>query len=126
MSKYDEYFPLKTIKLCEDDDPWVTNRIKQLDRLRRREFYKNQKSDKWVKLNTYFLKICEKEKKKYAEKIVADLKTSNPSKWYSKIKRMSGQNKSDDVINVTELDGIYDKLQSEIIADHYCQISNQK
>ena len=27
-------------------------------------------------------------------------------------------------INVTELDGIYDKLQGEIIADHYAQISN--
>ena len=38
---------------------------------------------------------------------------------------MSGQNKSDDVINVTELDGIYDKLQAEVIADHYAEISNQ-
>ena len=57
---------------------------------------------------------------------MSDLKTSNPSKWYSIIKRMSGQNESDDVINVAELDRIYDKLQSEIIADHYCQISNQK
>ena len=94
MMKYDEYFPLKTIKLCED--PWVTNRIKQLDRLRRREFYKNKKSVKWLRLNSIFLETCEKEKKKYAEKIVSDLRASNPSKWYSKIKRMSGQNKAED------------------------------
>ena len=38
---------------------------------------------------------------------------------------MSGQNKTDDATNVTELDGIYDELQAEIIADHYAGISNQ-
>ena len=125
MSKYYECFPLKTIKLCDDDDPWVTSMVKQLDRAQRREFYKNQKSDKWVKLNTEYLKLCEKEKERYANNIVLDLKTSNPSKWYSKLKRMSGQNKTDDATNVTELDGIYDELQAEIIADHYAGISNQ-
>ena len=113
------------MKLCEDDNPWVTSKIKQLDRLRRREYYKNQKSDKWRKLNTNFLVLCEEEKKRYAEQIVVDLKTSNPSKWYSKIKRMSGQNKTEDCVNVAELDGIYDKPQAEMIADHYAQISNQ-
>ena len=77
------------------------------------------------KVECSVFKKCEVEKQKYAENIVSDLKTSNPSKWYSKLKRMSGQNKSDDVINVTELDGIYDKLQAEVIADHYAEISNQ-
>ena len=38
---------------------------------------------------------------------------------------MSGQNKDNGEVNVAELDGIYDQLQSEIIADHYAQISNQ-
>ena len=41
--------------------------VKQLDRAQRREFYKNQKSDKWVKLNTEYLKLCEKEKETYAK-----------------------------------------------------------
>ena len=38
---------------------------------------------------------------------------------------MSGQDTDKCEINVTELDGIYDKLQGEIIADHYAQINNQ-
>ena len=125
MCKYHECFPLKTLKLCEDDDPWVTNKIKELDRLQKREFYKNQSSEKWKRLNEQYLKKCSEEKQKYAERIVSDLKTSNPSKWYSKLKRMSGQDKNDDAINVTELDGIYDKLQAEVIADHYAEVSNQ-
>ena len=66
-----------------------------------------------------------RRRKKYAEQIVSDLKSSNPSKWYSKLKRMSGQSKNNDDVNVSELDGIYDKLQAEIIADHYAEISNQ-
>ena len=38
---------------------------------------------------------------------------------------MSGQNKDKGEVNVAELDGIYDKLQAEIIADHYAQVSNE-
>ena len=125
MSKYYECFPVKTMKLSSDDEPWVTSRIKQLDRSQKREFSKNQQSEKWTKLNSLFLQKCAEEKKKYAEKVVSDLKTSNPSKWYSKLKRMSGQSKNNDEVNVSELDGIYDKLQAEIIADHYAEISNQ-
>ena len=87
--------------------------------------YKNQSSENLKRLNDQYLKKCSEEKQKYAERIVSDLKTSNPSKWYSKLKRMSGQDKNDDTINVTELDGIYDKLQAEVIADHYAEVSNQ-
>ena len=125
MSKFYEFFPVKTIKLSSDDDPWVSEKVKQLDRAQKREFQKNQESDKWKKLHAAYMKTCEKEKKRYAENIVSDLKSSNPSKWYSKLKRMSGQNKDHDEINVTELDGIYEELQAEIIADHYAQISNE-
>ena len=125
MTKFHECFPIKTMKLSSDDEPWVTSKIKQLDRLQKREFSKNQQSEKWTKLNSLFLKKCDEEKKKYAEKIVSDLKSSNPSKWYSKLKRMSGQSKNNDEVNVSELDGIYDKLQAEIIADYNAEISNQ-
>ena len=128
LKKYYECFPLKIRKFSSDDNPWVTERIKQLDRLQKREFDKNHKSKKWEKLNKEYLEKCSMEKQKYYENIVADLKTSDPSKWYSKLKRMSGQDKdksNGDGINVAELDGIYDKLQGEIIADHYAQISNQ-
>ena len=76
-------------------------------------------------MNAEYLKKCVEEKEKYAANIVLDLKESNPSKWYSKLKRMSGQNKDKGEVNVAELDGIYDKLQAEIIADHYAQVSNE-
>ena len=77
------------------------------------------------RINSEFMEKCSEEKEKYFTNIVSDLKTSNPSKWYSKLKRMTGQKQSESEINVSELDGIYDKLQAEIIADHYAVIINQ-
>ena len=56
----------------------------------KREFYKNKKSGKWQYLNDKFIEKAEYEKEQYYKNIVDDLKTSNPSKWYSKVKRMSG------------------------------------
>ena len=55
---------------------------------------------KWEKLNRQFLEKSDLEKHNYYENIVQDLLTSNTGKWYSKLKRMSGQesNKQSDVM----------------------------
>ena len=63
---------------------------KDLDRKCKREFYKNHKSEKWVKMQELFAEKCEKAKEYYFENTVQDLKESNPGQWYSKIKRMGG------------------------------------
>ena len=78
------------VKFCEDDRPWFSKCLKRLDRARKREFFKHQKSEKWVKLNQEFLQKCSEEKEKYYKNIVQDLKESNISQWYSKVKRMAG------------------------------------
>jgi hypothetical protein len=71
-------------------------------------------------LNKLFEDKCKTEKENYYCNIVRDLKTSNPGQWYSKIKRMSGQevNKAD-LDTVEELSGLDDDQQVEAIADHY-------
>ena len=125
MEKYYEVFPLKTLRVCSEDQPWISLHLKNLDRKRKREFYKNKKSPKWEKLNTEFVEKSNQEKRKYYENIVQDLKTSNTGKWYSKLKRMSGQetNPQSDIM-IKELMGLDDKQQAECIADHYASISN--
>ena len=76
------------------------------------------------KLNKQFEDKCAEEKQKYYENIVCDLKDSKISLWYSKVKRMAGQNQQNDDIMVDELIGITDLGQAERIADHYASISN--
>ena len=125
LDKYYRVFPIKCIKLCRDDKPWVTGNLKKLDRARKREFLKNKASEKWIKLDIEFKKLCENEKVKYFENIVKDLKDSNPGQWYSKLKRMSGQEiKKAENISIPELEVKSDRSQAEIIADHYAKISN--
>ena len=110
MEKFYELFPLKTLKMSEDDQPWFTQDLKNLDRRRKREFRKNHKSEKWLGLNKLFLSAIHKAKVSYRNNIVDDLKTSQPGKWYSKIKRMSG---------------LGDKSSCDIFVEEICDLSNQ-
>ena len=127
MENFHRCFPIKSLKICEDDQPWVSRGLKKLDRLRKREFFKHKKSPRWEYLNQKFLEKCQEEKEKYYSKIVCDLKESNVSQWYSKVKRMAGQHSpslpSDNCVE--ELEGLSDQDQAEKIADHYANISNQ-
>ena len=125
MDNFQRCFPLKRMKVCDEDQPWASKSLKRLDRLRKREFYKHKQSEKWFSLNRQFEEKCAEEKSKYFQNIVSDLKESNISQWYSKVKRMAGQDQySTDDISVDELIGLSNPDQAEKIADHYASISN--
>ena len=51
LSKVELIFPTKFFKVSIDDQPWITNDVKLLDRQRKREFFKHHKSLKWHCLN---------------------------------------------------------------------------
>ena len=123
MENFQKCFPIKMVKFCDDDRPWFSKSLKQLDRARKREFFKHQKSEKWIKLNQEFLQKCSEEKEKYHKNIVQDLKESNISQWYSKVKRMAGQDQQSE-FTVEELLGLSDLEQAEKIAEHYSGISS--
>ena len=97
-----------------------------MDRRIKREYTKHKKSPKWTELREKYLSECTKAKERYYENIVEDLKISNPSQWYSKLKRMSShdQTKSEEP-NVMSFLGVSDHNQAELIADQFSEISNQ-
>ena len=113
------------MKISCEDKPWFTLELKKLDRKRKREFSKHYKSDLWTNLNEEFLEKCSKAKEYYYNNMVSDLKESNPGKWHSKLKRMSGQDSRQDNILVGELSGYSNQKQADMIAEHYSAISNQ-
>ena len=124
LQNYKMCFPTKTVKVCSEDDPWVSGDLKKLERRMKREFVKHKESKKWVQLNKEYIEKCKMEKEKYHENMVKDLKLSNPGKWYSKVKRMSGKsNSKQEIILVDEMMGLSDQEQAECIADHYSAIS---
>ena len=123
LEKLDCYLPEKVLKIGKDDEAWVNSDIKVLDRKCKREYSKRKKSMKWRLLNDELTQKCEKAKQDYSKNIVNDLKTSNPSQWYSKIKRMSSQDKDQDTV-VQELMDLSPIDQAEQIADQFARVSN--
>ena len=125
MEKIDSFFPMKTIRVNENTKPWMNNQSIQLDRKRKREYLKHKKSAKWKKLNSDFEELSNQLKESYYETMVQDLKTSNPSQWYSKVKRMSTINQTkDEEIIVEQIKNETSQKQAEIIADQFASISN--
>ena len=126
FEKYIDCFPEKTLKVCDEDKPWISLELKKLDQQMKREFWKHKKSSKWYELKSSFEEKCQTQKEKYYDNIVHDLKTSNPGKWYSKVKRMAGiQTDAGQNITLEELDGYSHEEQADIIAKHYSDISNE-
>ena len=125
LKKLDQYLPQKKMKIRSDDREWINSDIKSIDRRRKREYNKHKRSAKWEELDQKFQQKCEKAKINYAENIVNDLKHSDPSQWYSKLKRMSSHfQEKDQESAVQELIGLSDCEQAEIIADQFSEVSN--
>ena len=79
MDKVADFFPEKSIKISSNDKPWVDLQLLKLDRKRKREYYKNKRSEKWKELNLQFQERAKLLKQNYYEDRVEDLKISNPS-----------------------------------------------
>ena len=60
---YHESFPEKTQKISSDDQPWISFKLKAMDRRRKQEYSKHRKSNKWHQLDKDF-----KQSVKYAKK----------------------------------------------------------
>ena len=71
-NKYNDFFPKKYLKLSNEDQPWIKQKFKKLDRQRKRLFHKNRRSDKWKIINKEFKHGVKKAKKYFYKKMVED------------------------------------------------------
>ena len=115
---------MKTVKIKENDKPWIDCKLLEIDRARKREYTKRKKSDKWKKLNKLFEERAEVLKENYYKNIVEDLKVSNVGQWYSKLKRMSSIDEHlEEKVLVEDLIDVPSDAQVELIADKFEEIS---
>ena len=125
MNKVNLFFPEKSLKVNENDKPWSNKELIGLDRRCKREYNKNKKSEKWKKLKDLFSEKASKLKEDYYENMVQDLKESNVSQWYSKLKRMSAMDPTkEEKVQVQDIMDLPSNQQAEIIADEFQKISN--
>ena len=121
----EEIFPSKILKITSQDKPWVRQEVKLLDRRCKREFYEDHKSDKWQELYKKFKDKCWSAKESYYKNMVEDLKQTNMSQWYSKVKRMGGADNRQENGEIDELHGLDIEEQADVIAKHYAEVSNE-
>ena len=124
LKALNDIFPEKVRKINSDDQPWISNRLKVLDRKRKRLYHKERRSEKWKAMNKLFKKEIKSAKAKFYQKTVEDLKTKNPGQWYSCLKRITSYDQKDGQINIDEISHLSDQDQAEKIADKFTSIPN--
>ena len=83
--------PTKTVKLRNNDKPFITQEIKVIDRKRRREYDKHGKSQKYLALNTVYERKLKAAKQAYLNSNVRALLDTEPGRAYSILKRLGAQ-----------------------------------
>ena len=125
LKALDDFFPEKIRRICNEDQVWITHKLKLLDRKRKRVFHKERRSEKWKSLNKLFKQEIKSAKSQFYRKTVADLKQKSPGQWYSSLKRITSMDQQDDQINVDEISNLTDQEQAEKIADKFSSLPNQ-
>ena len=126
LEKLDEIFPEKERKINSDDQPWITYKLKMLDRRRKRIYHKERRSEKWSKLNKVFKKEVKAAKANFYAETVADLKTKKPGQWYSALKHITAYDQQKcQSVNVEEISHLTDQEQAESIAEKFAEIQNE-
>ena len=75
--------------MSNDDQPWMTQKLKKLDCQRKRTYHKYRRSPKWKSLDKQFKIEMKVAKANFYTKMVADLKEKDPSKWYKAVKKIT-------------------------------------
>ena len=125
VNKFEEIFPQKVRKISSDDQPWISFKLKKLDRKRKRVFHKERRSEKWKELNKKFKKEVKSAKSEFYKNKIEELKLKNPKQWYSCLKNITAfdQIKNEEP-NVQELRHLPDQEQADKIAEEFAKIQN--
>ena len=121
-----KHMPEKLYTFSSDDSEFFTPELKVLDRKRKRIYYNQGKSPRWKNLNKIFKSKLAKAKINHYNKMIKQLKTDNPARWYSSLKRMTShdqQNNQD--IFIDETSNLSGEEQAEILADKFSSIINE-
>ena len=122
----DKVVPIKKVTFSSEDSDFFTPELKQLDRQRKRIYFKQGRSSKFKIANKKFKLKMKNAKYSYYDRMIKDLNYSNPRQWYSKMKRiMSNNNDFSSDINIEEICHLSDEEQAEALASYFSSVSQE-
>ena len=125
LSALNKFCPEKSFKFNNDDQPWMSRKLKTLDRKRKQIYRLERKSEKWKVANKFFKNEVKLAKKDFYKKAIADLKEKKPGQWYSWLKRVSSHDQKSESLKIDEISHLSTEEQAELIADKFSSIPNE-
>ena len=85
-----------------------------------------EKKGKFKQLCSKFRRLKRAKIKQYYKTFVKELKTTNPSKWYSMMKRLGGIYQMDrGKLQIRSLEGLTDLECAEAVAQSFAEVSQE-
>ena len=126
--KINESFPEKTIKVFHKDKEFMNERLHQLRRQNAREYKKRKRSERYKKLHRMFLSLKKKNSQSYMKKKIEALRTSNPSSFFRKLKKVGarpGEDSNTFTIPSHIESNLTAKQSADAIADKFSDVSKE-
>ena len=122
--KIDIHLPTRTVKVHPTDKPWMTPDIKATIKKRQRAWL-NGNSDLYRLHRNKVMSLCKSARRRFYHNCISHLKNSNPKKWWSNIKLLSGQSKPAPLSSIY-IDGTFlkDMDLAEAINDAFGKVTD--
>ena len=126
MSRFEEFFPEKVRQIANDDQPFISDKLKKMKRKKCREFHKNRRSKKWKIMEEKYQNELGKRKKDYYRRKIRNLRKKKPRNWHNELKKLTShdQHKAEEII-VEEIKDLPISEQAERIADNFAAVSQE-
>ena len=111
--------PMRQKKISTADKPWMTEKIKQAIQKRQRAHNKWGKVGKWREIRNSVHRLIDKEKARYHENEMQNLKKKNPKEWWDFINKGLGRAKSPDM--KIKIEGIEENEAAESLNNFFAK-----
>ena len=126
--KLDYFCPIKELKLGSKDKHFITAELKSISRQKNREYLKNGKSVKYLRLKKQFDLKYKIEAQKYLAKNLQNIRESKPGQVFKVLKRLGAQPGDCSEVNTFSLpqhENLTPEESAERIAAHFAAISQE-
>ena len=123
-------FPTKTVRVTNDDKPFISAQIKKLDKYVKKEYRMRGKSPKYLRLKSAYDETFKKAATHYLDTCVSEMMEEAPGKAYRAMKKLGarpGDMDQEDGFTLTSHieENLTPKQSVERLADYFSKISQQ-
>ena len=118
----DIFFPLKSIKVHEDDKPYINGRIKHLIR-KRDKAYQSGRVEHYKTLRNLIVSEIRKSKRKFYNENIIGLHNENARKWWKSVKKIVGASRHNFTLGNVVSENMSNKQTADYINSFFTSLT---